>query len=94
MVLASDLSASLGLIPQSCADRLRRLIARAGLPVQAPSMPLDQWFELMGVDKKATDGDIRYVLLQGEGRAVMRQAPRNLVEQVIQRHSASSPRPT
>ena len=94
MVLASDLSASLGLIPQSCADRLRRLIARAGLPVQAPSMPLDQWFELMGVDKKATDGDIRYVLLHGEGQAVMRQAPRTLVEQVIQRHSASSPGPT
>ena len=94
MVLASDLSASLGLTPQSCADRLRRLIARAGLPVQAPSMPLDQWFELMGVDKKATDGDIRYVLLQGEGQAVMRHAPRNLVEQVIQRHSASSPGPT
>ena len=94
MVLASDLSASLGLIPQSCADRLRRLVARAGLPVQAPSMPLDQWFELMGVDKKATDGDIRYVLLQGEGRAVMRHAPRNLVEQVIQRHCASSPGPT
>lgn len=94
MVLASDLSASLGLIPQSCADRLRRLVARAGLPVQAPSMPLDQWFELMGVDKKATDGDIRYVLLHGEGQAVMRQAPRTLVEQVIQRHSASSPGPT
>ena len=94
MVLASDLSAALGLIPQSSADRLRGLIARAGLPVQAPSMPLDQWFELMSVDKKATDGDIRYVLLLGEGRAVMRQAPRAAVEQIIQRHSASSPSST
>ena len=94
MVLASDLSAALGLIPQSSADRLRGLIARAGLPVQAPSMPLDLWFELMSVDKKATDGDIRYVLLHGEGHAVMREAPRTVVEQTIQRHSASSPGPT
>ena len=34
-----------------------------------------------------TDGDIRYVLLEGEGRAVIRAAPRATVEQVIQRNS-------
>ena len=88
MVLASDLSAELGLITESSASRLRRLIAKAGLPVQAPSMPMDRWFELMSVDKKATGGDIRYVLLEGEGRAVIRAAPRAIVEQVIQRNSA------
>ncbi len=88
MVLASDLSAELGLIPKPSATRLRQLIAKAGLPVQAPSMPMDRWFELMSVDKKATDGDIRYVLLEGEGRAVIRAAPRATVEQVIQRNSA------
>ncbi len=87
MVLASDLSAELGLIPKPSATRLRQLIAKAGLPVQAPSMPMDRWFELMSVDKKVTDGDIRYVLLEGEGRAVIRAAPRATVEQVIQRNS-------
>ncbi len=87
MLLASDLSAELGLITESSATRLRQLIAKAGLPVQAPSMPMDRWFELMSVDKKATDGDIRYVLLEGEGSAVIRAAPRAIVEQVIQRHS-------
>ena len=93
MVLASDLSAELGLIPGSSAARLRQLISKAGLPVQAPRMPIEQWFDLMRVDKKATDGDIRYVLLEGDGRAVMRQAPRALVEQVIQRHSAGGTGP-
>ena len=88
MVLASELSAELGLIPRQLAHRLHQLIARAGLPVQAPAMPLDQWFELMSVDKKATDGAIRYVLLEAEGRAVMGTAPRHVVEQVIRRHSS------
>ena len=88
MVMASDLSAELGLIPRASAHRLRQLIAKAGLPVQAPAMPMDQWFELMSVDKKATDGDIRYVLLEGEGRATLQAAPRSTVEAVILRHSA------
>jgi 3-dehydroquinate synthase len=90
MVLASDLSAQLGLVPQASAQRLRHLIEQAGLPVQAPAMPMAQWFELMRVDKKATDGDIRYVLLNGDGRAVMRSAPRTVVEQVIRRHSVGA----
>jgi 3-dehydroquinate synthase len=88
MVMASDLSADLGLIPRASAHRLQQLIAKAGLPVQAPAMPTDQWFELMSVDKKATDGDIRYVLLEGEGQAVVQAAPRSTVEALILRHSA------
>ena len=87
MVIAADLSAELGLVPAALALRLKSLIERAGLPVVAPPMPLSQWFELMQVDKKAADGDIRYVLLDGEGRATVRPAPRPLVEQVIRRHS-------
>ena len=42
----------------------------------------------MRVDKKAADGDIRYVLLDGPGRACLRAAPAAIVEQVIRRYSA------
>ena len=87
MVIAADLSAELGLVPAAQALRLKSMLQRAGLPVVAPPMPLSQWFELMQVDKKATGGDIRYVLLSGEGRATVSTAPRPLVEQVIRRHS-------
>ena len=90
MVLASALSVELGLVPVAYAQRLRALIARAGLPVQAPVMPLARWFELMRVDKKALDGEIRFVVIESPGRAGMRAAPDALVERVIQRHSPAA----
>jgi 3-dehydroquinate synthase len=90
MVLAADLSATLGLIPAELADRVARLVARAGLPTVAPQMPLAQWFQLMRVDKKASDGDIRFVLLDAPGSALMRAAPAAEVEAVIRRHSAGN----
>ncbi len=89
MVLAADLSASLGLVTAELAERVARLVARAGLPTAAPPMPLPQWFQLMGVDKKASDGDIRYVLLDAPGSATMRGAPQAAVEAVIRRHTAA-----
>jgi len=88
MVLASTLSVELGLIDAPLGRRVQALVERAGLPAQAPAMPMARWFELMRVDKKAAGGDIRYVLLDGPGRAAMRAAPQTLVEQVIRRHSA------
>ena len=90
MVMASSLSADLGLIPQGDAQRLQALLAQAGLPVRAPAMPLARWFELMQVDKKTSGGDIRYVLLNGAGKATLRGAPREQVEAVIRRHSESA----
>lgn len=90
MVLAADLSAALGLIPAELAARVFRLVARAGLPTVAPHMPIAQWVQLMSVDKKASDGDIRFVLLDAPGSATMRAAPAGVVESVIRRHSAGS----
>ena len=88
MVLAAALSVELGLVPATFAQRLQRLIERAGLPVVAPSMTIERWFELMRVDKKATDGDIRYIVIGPPGSATLRTAPAALVAQVIRRHSA------
>jgi 3-dehydroquinate synthase len=90
MVLAGTLSAELGLIDTALAARLQRLVARAGLPVQAPIMDSARWFELMQVDKKAAGGDIRYVVLRAPGQAAVQAAPRALVEQVIRRHSVAA----
>jgi 3-dehydroquinate synthase len=88
MVLAADLSAELGLIEPTMAQRIARLVARAGLPVQAPRMPGERWLELMRHDKKAQAGEIRFVLIGPPGRAVMRAAPDAAVLRVIQRHTA------
>jgi 3-dehydroquinate synthase len=57
--------------PQS-AERLRRLIERAGLPVAGPQLPADRYLELMSVDKKADGGRLRFILLERLGAAVIR----------------------
>ncbi len=88
MGLAAALSAELGLIDGADAQRLRALIARAGLPLQPPAMPAARWFELMGVDKKAQDGAIRYILLDGAGSATLRAVPDTVVAAMLRRHGA------
>lgn len=89
MVMASDLSVRLGLMPPAFLDRMRALIERAGLPVTAPAgIGLERFMSLMRVDKKAEDGEIRFVLIESLGRAVMRSAPDALVAEVIRQHSA------
>jgi len=87
LVMAADLSARLGLVDGALVARLQRLCVRAGLPVQAPAMPLGRWLDLMRVDKKAEAGEIRFVLINGLGHAVVRPAPDALVAEVIAAHS-------
>ncbi len=90
MVMAADLSATLGLAPAALAERLQRLIQRAGLPLVAPHMALHRWFDLMRVDKKAEGGAIRYVLLEGPGSAAVRVVSDEVVAPVITSHSAAA----
>ena len=87
MVLAAALSAELGLVTAEFAQRVTRLVQRAGLPVRAPTMPDARWLELMRVDKKAQDGAIRFVLIDAPGRAGLHAAPDETALRVIHRHS-------
>ncbi len=93
MVLASELSARLGLMPASFVDRMSRLIERAGLPTRAPALGLPRYLELMQVDKKNEDGDIRFVLIEGLGKAVMRAVPHDLIADTLAAHLDPSPVP-
>jgi 3-dehydroquinate synthase len=86
MVLASDLSVRLGLMPPEFLARMRRLIERAGLPVRAPKLGVARYLELMRVDKKNKGGEIRFVVIEGLGRAGMRGAPDALVAEVLEAH--------
>jgi 3-dehydroquinate synthase len=83
MVMASDLSERLGLMPAGFRVRMQRLIARAGLPTQGPPLPLDEFIAHMRVDKKAERGDIRFVLIDALGSAVVRAAPEGFVRASI-----------
>jgi 3-dehydroquinate synthase len=87
MVMAAQLSHRLGLVDALFVARLTELIARAGLPVKGPILNVDdnagRYLELMRVDKKAEAGDIKFVLIDGPGRAVVRSAPEAMVREVI-----------
>ena len=91
MVMAADLSARAGMIPIEEAARIRRLVSRAGLPVAGPAALLaDRYLELMAVDKKASGGRIRFVLLDGPGQAVLRDdLPQALVRETLQACTAA-----
>jgi 3-dehydroquinate synthase len=87
MVMAADLSARLGLVEAAFAQRIASLIGRAGLPQRGPALGADRYLELMRVDKKAQGGEIRFVLLDAPGRAVVRAAPDALVREVLAAHT-------
>jgi 3-dehydroquinate synthase len=71
MVLAAEVSVRAGSLERRDAERLKALVARAGLPVGPPSLSADAWRDLMSVDKKAAGGRTRFVLLEAIGRAAL-----------------------
>jgi 3-dehydroquinate synthase len=72
MVMAAELSARAGTLGRPQVERAKALIARAGLPVRGPALAVERYLELMRVDKKAKGGRVRFILLDGLGRAVQR----------------------
>ncbi len=86
MVMAAELSAQLGLVPQAFVARIARIVAAAGLPVRGPALGMERYLELMRVDKKAEGGEIRFVVIESPGRAGVRAAPDALVARVLHQH--------
>jgi len=87
--MAAELSRALGLVDAAFVQRLTRVIERAGLPTRGAVIDAQdnagRYLQLMRVDKKAESGEIRFVLIDGPGRATVRGAPDALVRQVIDR---------
>jgi 3-dehydroquinate synthase len=95
MVMAAQLSCRLGLVDAGFVQRLTSLIKKAGLPVVGPQLYAQdnagRYLELMRVDKKAEGGEIRFVVLDGLGRAALRGAPDALVREVVDACCARAP---
>ena len=72
MVMAAELSRREGLLRPEDVQRLRSLVQRAGLPITGPALAPRELMELMAGDKKAAQGKVRFVLLEGIGRAALR----------------------
>jgi len=72
MCMAADLSARLGWLDQDQVRRVDNVVAAAGLPVRPPEgLPPERFVELMAVDKKVTDGQLRMVLMKDIGNSVI-----------------------
>ena len=70
MVMAADLSWRLGLLKKDDAGKIKSLIAAAGLPVTPPPrIDMPTFMNLMGKDKKAEQGKIKFILLDAIGKA-------------------------
>lgn len=71
-VMAADLSFRMGLLTAGECRRFKALIAAAGLPVCPPEgITPEQFVDLMKMDKKASAGEMRFVLLNGLGTATL-----------------------
>ena len=72
MVMAADLSRRMGLVAQADVERIVALLKRARLPTVPPDIAPERLLELMGVDKKAEGGKLRFVLLDKIGSGSVR----------------------
>lgn len=80
MVMAFDLSVKLGLCPPEDAERVRRHLAQAGLPVGPTAIPClrerwssDRMMTYIAQDKKVSGGRATYILARGIGKSFVTQ---------------------
>ncbi len=70
-ILAADLSRRLGWLNDAEVERIKTIFIEAKLPIDAPALGVDRYLDLMGLDKKVVDGQIRLVLQQGIGKSLV-----------------------
>lgn len=70
MAMAADMSQRMGWLSNEDVARVTEILGRARLPVSGPdTLSIDRYLELMAVDKKVLDGQLRLVLLRKLGEA-------------------------
>jgi len=84
MAAAARISHGMGFIRHEVVARHDRLLDRFGLPRRCPGVDLDAVRWAMMSDKKIDRGSIQWVLLEEEGKAVLRSdVPMELVDRVL-----------
>ncbi len=85
MLAAARLSAAMGWLSREEVERTWTLLEAAGLPTASPDLGTARYLELMSLDKKVEDGQIRLILLRGIGQAVVSaDYPRSALEGVLE----------
>lgn len=84
MVMAADLSHRLGHINAVDKERVCALVRAAGLPTEAPNLGAQRWLELMQIDKKNEDGQIKFILMKPLGSHLISGAPQEALLATLQ----------
>lgn len=71
MMAASKISERMGMLSKESVDKIDKVLAQFGLPTRCPQASPDELLEAMQFDKKATQGQLKWVLLEGIGRGVV-----------------------
>lgn len=72
MMAAGRMSVAMGLLAPETLDRQRDLLERYGLPTSADGLDRARILEAVALDKKVQGKKVRWVLLEGIGRPVLR----------------------
>ena len=84
MTAAAAISAKLGLLLPEVVERQRRLLERFQLPTHAEGLDRERIMAAMALDKKVQGKAIRWVLLEGIGKPVLRDdVPPEVVEAAL-----------
>lgn len=70
-MMAADLSQRMAWLSADEVTRIKNSLLAANLPLDPPKLGAAKYLDLMGLDKKVENGQIRLVLQQGIGRAVI-----------------------
>lgn len=88
--MAARVSQHAGYLTAADCDRIDALLSRAGLPVRADDIDVDEMLAAMQLDKKAGQGGLRVILLDRIGAAEIYQAPpADVLHSIITEHCAS-----
>ena len=89
---AARIAVRLGILASAVAQRQDALLARFGLPLRAPGIDVQKVLSAMALDKKVKRGAVRWVLLEGIGRPVIRRdVPPPLAAEVVAELTSANP---
>jgi 3-dehydroquinate synthase len=85
MIIANRIAQKLGMLNSQDTQRIKKLIERAGLPTQvAEKLALDEFMNILKLDKKVEEGKVNFVLPVRIGEVVVRNdVPEDMVREII-----------
>jgi 3-dehydroquinate synthase len=89
LLMAATMSQRAGLMPAPSVARLRELLQRVGLPIEARDVSADAALQGMRIDKKVKAGQVRFVLMHAIGKAfITAEYPAEALQQTLREHFA------